>query len=84
MERAWVKYWVDIGILISFIIAGITGIAKMPQLLPKLGLSISTIITMSWLHDWAGVAMVVLAAIHVALHWKWIVAMTKRLWVRKQ
>ena len=34
----------------------------------------------SWLdiHDYAAVALVVIVAIHMLLHWKWIVNMTKR------
>jgi len=30
------------------------------------------------IHIWAGVAIIALAAIHIPLHWKWIVNMTKR------
>jgi len=29
------------------------------------------------LHDWVAVALVVVVTIHLALHWKWIVYMTK-------
>ena len=31
------------------------------------------------LHDWVGVALVVIVVIHLILHRKWIVSMTKRL-----
>ena len=33
----------------------------------------------SWinLHDWTAVALVVIVAIHIILHWGWIVRMTK-------
>ena len=34
--------------------------------------------TWSDIHIWAGVAIVALAAIHIPLHWKWIVSMTRR------
>ncbi|MBU0510359.1 MAG: DUF4405 domain-containing protein [Chloroflexi bacterium] len=30
------------------------------------------------IHIWAGVAIIALAAIHIPLHWKWIVSMTGR------
>lgn len=81
MDRSWVNYWVDIGMLISFIVCGITGIVKMPRLIPMLGLSYADLpmITLTWLHDWSGVLLVVLSGVHVALHWKWIIAMTKRI-----
>jgi hypothetical protein len=30
------------------------------------------------IHIWAGVAIIALAALHIPLHWKWIVSMTRR------
>jgi len=35
----------------------------------------------TWLaiHDWAAVVLVVLIAVHVAMHWKWIVRTTRSL-----
>jgi hypothetical protein len=81
MDRSWINYWVDIGILINFIVCGITGIVKMPKLIPMLGLSYSDLpmAVMSWLHDWSGVLLVLLSALHIILHWRWIMAMTKRI-----
>ncbi len=29
-------------------------------------------------HTWTGVAMIVVAALHVLIHWRWVVAMTKK------
>ena len=34
--------------------------------------------TWEWLHTWIGVAMVVIALIHLLFHWKWVVNMVKR------
>lgn len=34
--------------------------------------------TWEWLHTWLGVTMIAAAAIHIPLHWGWIVTMTKR------
>ncbi len=31
------------------------------------------------LHSWASVVMIVGIVVHVALHWKWIVGMTKKM-----
>ena len=35
----------------------------------------------TWLdiHDWAAVAIVAIIIIHLVLHWKWIVCMTKKM-----
>ena len=36
------------------------------------------------LHDWVGVALVVVVVLHLILHWRWIVFMTKRLCLRQK
>jgi hypothetical protein len=35
--------------------------------------------TWDFIHTWAGVTMIAVAAIHIPLHWPWIVNMTKRI-----
>jgi len=35
--------------------------------------------TWDLIHTWAGVVMIAIAAIHIPLHWSWIVRMTKRI-----
>ena len=30
------------------------------------------------IHDWAGVALLVIIGLHMVLHWRWIVQVTKR------
>jgi len=30
------------------------------------------------IHDWAGVALLVIICLHVVLHWRWIAQVTKR------
>lgn len=32
------------------------------------------------LHLWTGLGMIVVAIIHLAIHWKWVVSTTRRLW----
>lgn len=32
------------------------------------------------LHTWGGVAMIVIALVHLAIHWNWVVSMVKRIW----
>ena len=31
------------------------------------------------IHTWAGIAMIAMAAIHILLHWSWILIITKRI-----
>ena len=39
-----------------------------------------TVTRSDWIdiHDWAGVALLVIIGLHVVLHWRWIVQVTKR------
>lgn len=32
------------------------------------------------LHTWGGVAMIVVALVHLAIHWKWVAGMARRIW----
>ncbi len=32
-----------------------------------------------WIHEWAGIVMIVLVVVHVVLHWKWIASMTRKI-----
>ncbi len=34
------------------------------------------------LHNWVAVALLVIVALHLILHWRWIVHMTKTVWGR--
>jgi cytochrome b561 len=36
------------------------------------------------LHNWVAVALVVIVVLHVVLHWKWIVRMTKSMGKREE
>jgi hypothetical protein len=75
MDKVKISYIVDVLILIAFIVVAVTGVIKWPGLgLHKLfdfGL-------MSFIHDWSGLIAVILAFIHVALSWKFMVCMTKK------
>lgn len=66
---------------ISFVLAGITGVMKMPgwfNIKPEIYKPLMLI------HDWSGIVMVVLVLVHLIQHWKWIVAMTKRLIIQNE
>jgi cytochrome b subunit of formate dehydrogenase len=85
MAKAKIKYFVDIGLAISFISVAVTGILKFPGL-TKYFTSIYRVITpfyMARIHDWSGVVMSLLVLIHLVLDWKWIVAMTKSFFKKK-
>ena len=58
----------------------ITGIVKWPGLITSLGLkySIFPFGAISSLHDWSGIGIGIMAALHIILHYNWIAAMTVR------
>jgi hypothetical protein len=32
------------------------------------------------LHTWGGLAMIVVALVHIVIHWSWVISMAKRVW----
>jgi len=89
MNKAKLNYLLDVVIGLAFALSGATGIAfllmgsggyqggRNPGFeTALLGLSRGT-----WddLHTWASLVMIVGVLVHLALHWKWIVRMTKKM-----
>jgi hypothetical protein len=71
-----------VGLAISFFICFITGLIKWPGLIKIIGTSAYKVLSfskISFLHDWSGLIMSLLVLVHLALHWGWIVAMTKNI-----
>tara|TARA_Y100000310_G_C20665853_1_gene807430 strand:- start:596 stop:961 length:366 start_codon:yes stop_codon:yes gene_type:complete len=79
INKAKVNYVIDIFLLISFVGVAITGVIKVSVVMDFLGLSWgqAPMPLLSTIHDWSGVIMVILVAIHIALNWKWLACMTK-------
>jgi len=40
--------------------------------------------TLSTIHDWSGIVMVLLVLVHLILHWDWIVCETKNIFSKKE
>ena len=84
MDKGKINYWVDIGLIITFILAFVTGVFKWPSLVKysfNLGLNMKLF---SLIHDWSGLIMGLLVFVHIALHWKWLVVMTKSKFKKKE
>ncbi len=80
MNKIKLDYWVDVGLTISFFICFISGLIKWPGLVKMIGVSAYKTLSVrniSELHDFSGLIMGLLVVIHLALHWKWMVAVTK-------
>ncbi len=86
MERSKLNYLIDIGLAISFLTVFIMGIIKWPGLLNKFGVNVKNLPYkhISLIDDWAGLIMGILVFVHLILHWKWIVVMTKKIFKRER
>jgi len=89
MNKARLNYLLDAVIGLAFLLSGATGVAFLLMgdggyqggrsagfATALLGLSRGT---WSDLHTWASLVMIAGIVVHVALHWKWIVCMTKKM-----
>lgn len=82
------NYLIDAALFIGAIISALTGIyflffpvgGYQGGRNPMYGITI-LFARETWddLHTWFGILMVVAAAVHIVIHWKWIVNMTKRI-----
>lgn len=86
MDRGVLNYIIDAGLALTFLIVFLTGIVKWPGLIYKFGLTYADLPmrTLTLLHDWAGLAMGLLVLVHIILHWRWIVAFTKKIFGKKK
>ncbi len=81
MNKARVNYWVDVATGLAFVMSAVSGIVfLLPSSLADGQLRMLGISYQAWnqLHTWSSLAMVAGALIHVALHWQWVVSMTKK------
>ena len=85
MKKSKINYFIDLLMLISFIINSITGLILfffLPTGVRGGGYQVFLgIIKQNWvnLHNWSGLLLVLFVAIHLILHWNWIISMTKSL-----
>ena len=85
MNKLKLNYWIDVGLALSFFICFFTGLIKWPGLIKLIGTSAYKILhfrNISLFHDWSGLVMSLLVLIHLVLHWKWMVAVTKTIFKR--
>jgi hypothetical protein len=79
MNKATVNYWVDLVIGVSFVSSAISGLVF---LLPfDASVEVLGISYQAWnsLHTWSSLGLIAGVGAHLALHWKWMVSMTRRM-----
>jgi cytochrome b subunit of formate dehydrogenase len=83
------NWWIDAALFGSAVIAALSGIYFL--FLPSGGYqggrnplyNVQVLFNrQTWdnLHTWSGVAMIAAAAIHLMIHWPWVVGMARRIW----
>ncbi len=86
MSRTKLNYWIDVGLALSFFACFFTGLIKWPGLVKIIGVSAYKTLhfrNISLIHDLSGLIMGLLVLIHLVLHWKWIVCVTKNIFRNK-
>jgi hypothetical protein len=81
MRRVFLKYLIDLGMLVTFLLCFITGIIKFPGFLRFIGATrnVLPMRDLTLIHDWSGVALGLLVLAHLVLNFPWIITMTRQL-----
>jgi hypothetical protein len=79
VKKTKINYWVDVCIGISFVLSAVSGLVFVLPVAP--GANVLGIGYSIWsdLHTWSSVGMILGVAAHLVLHWRWILAMTKKM-----
>lgn len=89
MNRNKLNFIVDFFAFISFLVVAKTGLiiflflpegVRQGRYQEFFGITKSTY---SFIHDWAGIVMIVLVVIHFILHWRWIVCSFKNVFKKQ-
>ena len=80
MNKAKLNYWLDAAIGVAFLLSAISGLVFLLPAGLSSGSRILGLSTQAWdaLHVWSSLAMIAGVLMHLVLHWKWIVSMTRR------
>lgn len=79
MKRIWINYMLDVLLFLTATFLGISSLLVW-VVLPK-GYSPEWLFWIA-VHKWSGLALFIEAFLHIALHWKWMVSVTKKLFNR--
>ena len=81
MNRARMNYWVDVGTGIAGLVSAISGLVFLLPGSPAIGILGIGYRTWSSLHTWSSLVAIAGVGVHVVLHWKWLVAMTRQMFL---
>lgn len=82
----WTNVFVNLVVTIAFIISAVSGLYfyLVPHGGPGIGQGEQSVFLFSrqvwnWLHEWIGLAFIVLFIVHFILHWDWVVRITRKM-----
>jgi hypothetical protein len=80
MDMQVVKGCIDFAMGTAFLVCLITGLFKFTLLMRTLGLTgvVLPIALFSVIHDWSGLALGILVAVHLFLNRAWVITMKKK------
>jgi hypothetical protein len=85
--RGKINYWVDVVIALAFVFSALSGLVLFVAPSgyqggrnPYYGQTVLLLSTHAWntVHTWASMAMISGVGAHLALHWGWIMCMSRR------
>jgi hypothetical protein len=81
MNMQVVRWCLDLGMGILFLVSFITGLFKFTLLMRTLGLTdiVLPLALMSTIHDWAGLALGFCVVTHLIINRRWITSMTGKI-----
>ena len=88
MDQIKRNYWTDFVMFVLVAITTITGLVLFFILPSGRRSGLQTFLDIAketWVdvHTWVGLIFIIVAVIHLILHWKWIITMTKNLFKKK-
>jgi hypothetical protein len=87
VNKAKLNFWVDVATGIAGLSSAISGLVFLLPADLTSGIMGISLRMWSTLHTWSSLAAVAGVAVHLALHWKWAIAMTRQMlpsWKRQQ
>ena len=82
MNKARLNYWVDMATGLALVLSAVSGLVFLLPSTITAGTQLQILgvgyQTWSQLHTWSSLAMIGGALAHLALHWQWVTAMTKK------
>ncbi len=74
---AWNNILIDVIVAVSFLLTAVSGLYF--WLAPAGTVFLVDRVTWDVVHTWAGVVLVLAAVVHFAIHWRWVVNVTRRI-----